>query len=172
MQKQTFLKSLTDQFWKIPGIRSWWNAGKMTRMLDQLSLSWKISWKTWKPCIRWELWTTFKFPFMQGRLAQAQLIEVLNLTALSLDSVVMCTHLCNFCEVWIASCYVTEAGTPRKTAKTRIRMSQWQLTLYGYLKDHSMIAKLHWDAQRVADDTIKYFLLEFVLVWKLDHWWG
>ena len=63
---------------------------------------------------------------MQGRLAQAQaqLIEVLNLTALSLDSVVMCNHLCNFCEVWIASNYVTEAGTPRKTAKTRIRMSQ------------------------------------------------
>ena len=93
---------------------------------------------------------------------------------MSLNSVVICTHLCNFYEVCIASfCYDTEASTPRKTSKKWTRMSQWQLILYGYLKDHRMIAKLYWDAQRVADDdAIKYFLLEFVLVWKPDHLWG
>ena len=46
----------------------------------------------------------------------------LNLTALNLDSVIICTQ---FYEVWIeSSCYVTEASTPRKTAKKRTRMSQ------------------------------------------------
>ena len=30
-------------------------------------------------------------------------------------------------------------------------MFQWQLTLYGYLKDQWIIAKLLWDVQRVAD---------------------
>ena len=56
-------------------------------------------------------------------------------------------------------------STPRKTAKKRTRMSQLQLTLYGYLKYHRMIAKLRSDAQRVADDdATKYFLLEVVLV--------
>ena len=55
----------------------------------------------------------------------AQLIRVLNLTALGLDNVVICSHLCNFYEVWIASsCYVADASTPRKTAKKRTRMSQ------------------------------------------------
>ena len=93
---------------------------------------------------------------------------------MSLNSLVICTHLCNFYEVCIASfCYDTEASTPRKTSKKWTRMSQWQLILYGYLKDPRMIAKLHWDAQSVADDdAIKYFLLEFVLVWKPDHSWG
>ena len=44
-------------------------------------------------------------------------------------------------------------------------MCQRQLTFSGYLKDHRRIAKLHLDAQRVADDkAIKYFLLEFVLM--------
>ena len=61
---------------------------------------------------------TWNFSFMQGRLAQAQLIKALNLTALSLDSVVICIH---FCEVLIASsCYVTEASTPRKTARSEL----------------------------------------------------
>ena len=55
-------------------------------------------------------------------------------------------------------------STPQKTAKKRTRMSQRQLTLYGYLKDLRMIAKLRSDAQRVADDdATKYFLLEVVL---------
>ena len=46
----------------------------------------------------------------------------LNLTALNLDSVIICTQ---FYEVWIeSSCYVTEVSTPRKTAKKRTRMSQ------------------------------------------------
>ena len=86
---------------------------------------------------------------------------------MSLNSVVICTHLCTFYEVF------TEASTPRKTSKKWTWMSQWQLTLDGYLKDHRMIAKLHWDAQRVADDdAIKYFLLELILVWKPDHLWG
>ena len=65
----------------------------------------------------------------------------------------------NFYEVWIASfCCVSEA-------KKRTRMSQLQLTFSGYLKDHRMIAKLHLEVHRVADDeAIKYFLLEFVLM--------
>ena len=44
-------------------------------------------------------------------------------------------------------------------------MSQLQLTFSGYLKDRRMIAKLHLEVHRVADDeAIIYFLLEFVLM--------
>ena len=43
-------------------------------------------------------------------------------------------------------------------------MSQLQLTFSGYLKAHRMIAKLHLEVHRVADEAIKYFLLEFVLM--------
>ena len=50
----------------------------------------------------------------------------------------------NFYEVGIASsCYVTEASTTRKTMRKRTRMSQRQLTHYGYLKDRRIIAKLY-----------------------------
>ena len=42
-------------------------------------------------------------------------------------------------------------------------MSLQQLTHYGHLKDGRIIAKLYGDAQRAANDTVKYFL-EFVLV--------
>ena len=50
----------------------------------------------------------------------------------------------NFYEAGIASsCYVTEANTTRKTRRKRTRMSQRQLTHYGYLKDRRIIAKLY-----------------------------
>ena len=49
-------------------------------------------------------------------------------------------------------------------------MSQLQFTFSGYLKDHRMIAKLHLEVPRVADDeAIKYFLLEFFLCKKADE---
>ena len=86
---------------------------------------------------------------------------------MSLERVVVGTHPCNFYEVWIASfCYVTEASTPRKNSE-EANYNVLMTIDTGYLKDHKMIAKLHWDTQSVGDDdAINTFS---VLVSKADH---
>ena len=72
-----------------------------------------------------------KVLFSLNRLTQAQLIVVLNLSALSVNGVVIRTHLGKFYEVWIpSSCCVTVASTPRKTEKKQNWMTIDTLWLF------------------------------------------
>ena len=122
--KETFFKSLTDHLnntrYQIM-MKCWENDPDARPTFTEL----KNQLKDMETLHKVRILINMKDSFHARPTGLGQLVKVFNLTAFSLDSVLICTHLCNFYKVWIVSfCYVTEASNPRKTAKKRTRMSQ------------------------------------------------